>query len=469
MTLSFNHSQNPVMKRFFLLVFMSSLAAFNGMAYEGCTNSMACNYDPAATINDPGSCFFGSVLIPVLEGAAGTVVIYCHDALNDVPSLPSGYGFSDFSCVWTTIANDPFCYETLWDGLCTTAYNACCSDQTIYVPAGASNTPPTFACASIPENFYPANQACVLSVIEDQPACMLVVWDELCVEAYHECAHGCSNAVFMIPQPGQSGLPGVVACQNPGFAQYMYANQQCAHEVAYNNPSCVNSVWNQQCQDAYLACCSGGTWYIPDPLTSTAFIGPATNRCDFFGAGIPVAPFCIESLPFAQAHCISVIWDASCNDWYNTCTYGCADPSVFLPAYLAPPGPAVLGCYGPPQGYEPANQSCALGVLFFNPWCAQSAWTSGCHAEYLQCARGCTYLDACNYNAVADIDDGTCVFSSCTDPEAVNHDPMAMCSGGPCIYEASAQCPGDLNGDTVINISDLTLFLALFGQSCTTP
>jgi len=55
---------------------------------------------------------------------------------------------------------------------------------------------------------------------------------------------------------------------------------------------------------------------------------------------------------------------------------------------------------------------------------------------------GCTYSSAVNFNADAEVDDGTCVFdNSCT-------------------------CPGDLDNSGVITVTDLIAFLGLFGSTC---
>jgi hypothetical protein len=54
---------------------------------------------------------------------------------------------------------------------------------------------------------------------------------------------------------------------------------------------------------------------------------------------------------------------------------------------------------------------------------------------------GCTYLDACNYNASANVEDMSCDFVSC-------------------------DCPGDLNGDNEVDVSDLLDFYQLWGNIC---
>jgi hypothetical protein len=66
--------------------------------------------------------------------------------------------------------------------------------------------------------------------------------------------------------------------------------------------------------------------------------------------------------------------------------------------------------------------------------------------EYSSCL-GCTYSTACNYNAAANahIDDGSCDFS---------------CLAG------TATCMGDLDGNHIVNVNDLSLFLSVFGTVC---
>ncbi|MDG2288028.1 MAG: hypothetical protein P8L43_04640, partial [Candidatus Marinimicrobia bacterium] len=47
---------------------------------------------------------------------------------------------------------------------------------------------------------------------------------------------------------------------------------------------------------------------------------------------------------------------------------------------------------------------------------------------------GCTDSTACNYDASATIDDGSCILpDGCTDSTAFNYDPLAMCDDGSCI------------------------------------
>lgn len=64
---------------------------------------------------------------------------------------------------------------------------------------------------------------------------------------------------------------------------------------------------------------------------------------------------------------------------------------------------------------------------------------------------GCTDPVACNYDPLANTDDGSCVFGGCTDPAACNYDASAACDDGSCILIGDSCDDGDpyTSGDTV--------------------
>ena len=104
---------------------------------------------------------------------------------------------------------------------------------------------------------------------------------------------------------------------------------------------------------------------------------------------------------------------------------------------------------------------------------------------------GCTDSTACNFDAEATSDDGSCIPSGCMEPEACNYNALAECAGEACDYTC---CPGpgccsagmywdydleqclnyetcqeDLDGDGVIGINDLMELLSSFGTMCEEP
>jgi subtilisin-like proprotein convertase family protein len=54
---------------------------------------------------------------------------------------------------------------------------------------------------------------------------------------------------------------------------------------------------------------------------------------------------------------------------------------------------------------------------------------------FINSIPGCTDPSACNYDAAANENDGSCVFPGCTDPGASNFDPTAGCDDGNCCYD----------------------------------
>ena len=102
-------------------------------------------------------------------------------------------------------------------------------------------------------------------------------------------------------------------------------------------------------------------------------------------------------------------------------------------------------------------------------------------------AAGCTYEDAENFDATALVDDGSCEYAGCTDAAAANFNPIASVSDGSCVivgcmdpdglnFNSAATypggcdypdaCPGDLNDDGEITVSDLLVFFQFYGTVC---
>ena len=88
------------------------------------------------------------------------------------------------------------------------------------------------------------------------------------------------------------------------------------------------------------------------------------------------------------------------------------------------------------------------------------------------CITGCVEPIACNFDPAANIADcDACEYASCigcTYPDATNFDPLAGASidDGSCMFDTANPCPEDLNGDGLINATDLLQFLGAFGSSC---
>ena len=87
-----------------------------------------------------------------------------------------------------------------------------------------------------------------------------------------------------------------------------------------------------------------------------------------------------------------------------------------------------------------------------------------CAGEFVE-VLGCTDSAACNYDAEANTDDGSCDFTSCSgcmDATACNYDATSTIDDGSCEY-TSCDCPEDVNGDGVISVADILVLLGEFG------
>ncbi len=104
----------------------------------GCTEELACNYNPAATISDDSCQEAVLVFIPTDIEDFGPAVIACE--------APQGYILADQDCANAIILNDEYCLIDFWDSICQDAYDCClggvvgCTDET------ASNYDPTATC-----------------------------------------------------------------------------------------------------------------------------------------------------------------------------------------------------------------------------------------------------------------------------------------------------------------------------------
>ena len=85
------------------------------------------------------------------------------------------------------------------------------------------------------------------------------------------------------------------------------------------------------------------------------------------------------------------------------------------------------------------------------------------------CVQGCTSPNACNFNPLANVDDGTCNSncSGCTNPLACNYEASALVDDGSCILPFSADgcCVTTLNvAGSLAGLESLTVPFGGFGQ-----
>jgi len=86
---------------------------------------------------------------------------------------------------------------------------------------------------------------------------------------------------------------------------------------------------------------------------------------------------------------------------------------------------------------------------------------------------GCTYIASLNFNSLATIDDGSCIYEECYEDEilgctystALNYNPEATLDDGSC-DGAFTSCPSDLSGNGNVGSEDILLFLMDYDLTC---
>jgi len=104
-----------------------------------------------------------------------------------------------------------------------------------------------------------------------------------------------------------------------------------------------------------------------------------------------------------------------------------------------------------------------------------TTWTLG-ECEFTNVVYGCTYTAACNFDPMANQDNGTCLFppfdcalpegGGCLYPDAFNFNPEALFDDGSCEFPSWGPCQGDVNGDGSVSVGDILSILGVFGTVC---
>ena len=84
-----------------------------------------------------------------------------------------------------------------------------------------------------------------------------------------------------------------------------------------------------------------------------------------------------------------------------------------------------------------------------------SCWSSAVPFTTPACVDGCMDVTACNYDATATCDDGSCILpDGCTDPAACNYDASALCDDGSCLTDYGCTNPISCNYDPTATCDD---------------
>ncbi len=111
--------------------------------------------------------------------------------------------------------------------------------------------------------------------------------------------------------------------------------------------------------------------------------------------------------------------------------------SVCIPAAVQTLTPAAgTGTFSGPgisgNTFNPAVAGLGVHTITYTREAPFSCYTSSQNVTVTP--SGCTDSAACNYNAAATCDDGSCVFPGCNNAAACNYNPAAGCDDGSCVF-----------------------------------
>lgn len=409
--------------------------------YLGCTDVAATNYDPNAT-QDNGSCDYTGVT-PPNDDCEGAIVLNCNDAIVGstggatgaggcppaavTPTcgvVPPGTVDTSLQCYATVVTNDPFCCNTVWDGFCTSAYDACvaaCAGfaEVWYTIEGNGDIFTITTCGSVIAadlNISTSTDGCVgsftsVDVLPETVPCDFFNADDASISFISEVGVTYYVVVGSV-QEGSFNVnvdcePLVLGCTNPAAYNFDatanvddglcdFFSESCAGgpgvPVLFNMWDSFGDGWN------------GATYTITDGLDQVVASGDidaadfSVDEDNFQGAEFGFDLLCL------QEGCYTVTVGGG--DWDGELAWNIVDEF----------GNVLAGAGSPAFG----GGAGTFDLLVGNPVC------------------GCTNTGACNYDPTATSEDGSCEFDSCagcTDPSACNFDVTAIIDNGSCCYD----------------------------------
>jgi hypothetical protein len=384
---------------------------------------------------------------------------------------PFGYIFADQLCAEFVLANDSYCIDSCWDGVCQTAYDNClgvfgCMDDYAcnYDPMADTDDGSCYygdicgdcegfgtvigcmddyACNYDPMADTECNIAdlCSYPGCTDEDACNYELWsgcdDGSCI--YEDICGDCG------------GAGTVLGCMDDDACNYdPMANTECNIADLCSYPGCTDEL---ACNYNFWSGCDDGSCNFdcctcnnpeacnydadPDCIDNDACL--FYDACDVCGGPGNMAG-CTNSMACnydSSADCD----DGSCLSWDECGNCG---------------GSEMAGCIDLIACNYDSEAGCDDGSCIYFDECGNCGGTD---------TSGCTDPEACNYNAGADCDDSSCLFDGCTDGcidfNACNYDSEADVDNGSCDYSCLG-CTDDTacNYDASSTIDD---------DSCTYP
>ncbi len=460
---------------------------------DGCTDFAACNYD-AAAICDDGSC-----ILP--DGCTDpTACNYdptagCDDGSCTLPDGCTDSTACNYDCI--AICDNGSCtYPGCTDPTaCNYNVGAGCDDGSCLeldpcgVCGGATLTPVitgisgTVNCQGGVVTLVGVNLCSVTSVTVGGTEAF--IYDSSPTVIIIEVPAGSGIAEVIVTTPAGSAstslaynapvildlLPPSVSCQGGDFA-YIYGINFCgvtSVTVGGTEAAIVVS------EPDYIAIEVPAGSGMAEVLVTT----PSGNASALLSYGQPmIDAVLVSSISCQGGDFVTLIGDNLCD--VTSVTVGGAEAAIVvsepdnivieIPAWSESEElfPQVL--VTTPGGQSAAFIGSYTGLGCTDPIACNYDALANCDdasCEYISCS-GCIYAAASNYDATATIDDGSCVFEVCdvTSNDQEVYDAAFADGVASVICQEPDPCPMDFDGDNEIGTLDLLEFLGSFGTTC---
>ncbi len=453
---------------------------------SGCTIVDACNYNPTATITDAASCLFpediyGTDLVDCdgscLEDADGDGVCDADEVVGCQEAGACNYNASATdagTCSYpdTGYDCDGVCLDDAdGDGVCDAFEVGGCTDSTA-CNFSASATEDDGSCDFVSCAGCTVEQACnfdAAALISVQSSCIFPV------DGF-DCSGDCltdsdGDGVCDFQEVG--GCTDATACNysaaatdDNGSCIYAATNRDC-------NGACLNDAdGNGICDEEEIVGCMDQFACNYDPTATSnqgcdtvSCAGCTDNQACNYDASATIADY--ASCTYAEAHfdCNGdPVNDANENGLADELENpGCTDDEAtnYDPLANVDDGScevSITGCIIPgTPNYDPAATLQGTPVLEVCGLVSTGGAPAPFSGAFL--IGGCTNQAACNYDAAATEDDGSCEFESCvgcTNPAACDYDENAIYNAGCSDFTSCYGCTnnGADNFDPAATIDD---------------
>jgi len=190
-----------------------------------------------------------------------------------------------------------------------------------------------------------------------------------------------------------------------------------------------------------------------DPFALAGISDVYTTAANVNNGGLEGLNVFITPPPSATSNAFGEPWEEEGApwDWWDNVTYG-----IQAEAVNGIPGQTSAAFFEANAILGSPNMSAANGNLYID---TIQGYLNPRLFAVLGFISGCTDATSCNYNASANIDDGTCILpDGCTDPLACNYDNLATCDDGSCLTDYGCMNPAATNYDPLATCPDSCIF-----------